>query len=771
MLTVVSTTHFDTNRCEAQCLCCGMKCAITHTTTTFVCVECVDKKTRVVTVDLLGQQTIQFVASPIENAESALTCLSKKFSAAIKDASQFALQGFESLNWRIVPRDQGESPHEIQEVQEVELEVSDVIQSPFIDGTAKDNVLTWKKDHIVERHIDPRLLYNALARRKSWFIDEDTYNQVHSSIHNQPEAVFDLISVTVPHRDEQCASTLDYLIKHTQFIRRLTKHLRTYDEDAVLHNVTYNVKLSFLNLNATFKNLNDTNVDVPILDDMLKERADQQMFHNNNLIWEDTIIKLRYLACTKLLPSEMEAARLCGKSPENMDTVTLLKVVSRSNYNTVKETPAGFRRACNNFIHHYQQGSFEDACASRVTRLCEETSQCDPMWYVGSSESWQFVKHYAAYILEKFSGLTEKMTKDGLRHYYNLLKGISAAKTFTAVDACFENFDVQSPTPAPRKAPKVKSKKQKRDRSASPPKKQKPTRVPEEKVAPVTDPVQLKQGLTSIGHAIDSNINALKDGIRAIDGKFAKHTDEEQVNDPYREQYEIRDPEVMARQMLEHEKAKKARDLSSVVVVDPEVQRVIADVKAKEQERLRKEAEEQERKRKEAEEEQERKRKEAEERQQRKADIEAQIAELLQESRRLQEASAFCDMRTLLQTNVSNLEDRKNDYERRKASIRKGVETFKRKLAAELEGDEEYRDEDNVKKFRSQLEKLTAEEDAIDAELNNIYNLCERAAHDLAEHTKHDDICGVIDPMEVKRDQEAVNQKVYELNEQLKQFN
>lgn len=780
MLTVVSTTHYDTNRCEAQCLCCGKKCAFPYTTATFVCVECVDKKTRVVTVDLLGQQTIQFVVSPIESAESALICLSKKFSAAIKDASQFALQGFDSLNWRIVQRDQGESPQEVQRPQEVqEVDVFEMLQSPFVDRPAEQDVLNWHKNNTVAKDIDVRLLPNALARRKAWFLNETSYNKACAADH---ESKFNMLCVTKVHPDEQCASTLDYLIRHTRFIRRLTKHLREYNPDAVVQYVTHHVKLPFLNLNATFEDLDDTNVDLFILNDMLKERADQQMFHNNKLVWEDidTIIKLRFLACTRLLPSEMIAARLCGKSTDQIGTVALLRVVSRSNYNTVADTPAGFKKACDNFYYHYTNGSFEDACASRITRLLLEKLECDPMWYVGASESWQFVKCYAEFILQKFSGLIDKISK---YDQYKLLKAICGAKTASAVDFCFENFNAPEPAPTPRKAPKAKSKKTKRDRSASPPpKKDKnkrsaspaPKRVPQEKVEPVTDPVLLRAGIQEQICATVQAINVLEDELRMFGGKFAKHSHDEPVNDVYRDQYELNDPEVRAQQILEQEKAQKARDLA---VVHPEIIDVMRNLEQKrlreeaekqEQERLRKEAEE--RKRKEAEE-QERLRKEAEEqeRQKHKEVIERRIAALIQESERLEKARAQCGVRSGLGKVIETLNGQMLDCELAIGRNRKLIDA-RRRLLDNMDADDVDMKED-FDKYTAGLVKFISEGDRLAAEFNALQNMREKAENDLKDATVNDDIFPVMTLEDLERQEEAVKKELQELNEQLRQFN
>ena len=784
-MTVVSTTHYDTNRCEAQCLCCGKKCAFPYTTATFVCVECVDKKTRVVTVDLLGQQTIQFVVSPIESAESALICLSKKFSAAIKDASQFALQGFDSLNWRIVQRDQGESPLEVHEPQEVqrpqevqEVDVFEMLQSPFVDRPAEQDVLNWHKNNTVAKDIDVRLLPNALARRKAWFLNETSYNKACAADH---ESKFNMLCVTKVHPDEQCASTLDYLIRHTRFIRRLTKHLREYNPDAVVQYVTHHVKLPFLNLNATFEDLDDTNVDLFILNDMLKERADQQMFHNNKLVWEDidTIIKLRFLACTRLLPSEMIAARLCGKSTDQIGTVALLRVVSRSNYNTVADTPAGFKKACDNFYYHYTNGSFEDACASRITRLLLEKLECDPMWYVGASESWQFVKCYAEFILQKFSGLIDKISK---YDQYKLLKAICGAKTASAVDFCFENFSAPEPAPTPRKAPKAKkSKKTKRDRSASPPpKKDKakgsaspaPKRVPQKKVEPVTDPVQLKAGVQEQICATVQAINVLEDELRMFGGKFAKHNHDEPVNDVYRDQYELNDPEVRARQILEQEKAQKARDLAIVHHVHPEIINVLDKVTAEEQERLRKEAEkqEQERKRKEAEE-QERLRKEAEEqeRQKRKANIESLIDACVEESERLQKARAQCEARSNLGKVIERLNEQMRECEHGIGRNTKLIAS-RRQLLSNMDADDVDMKED-FDKYTAQLAKYTADGDRLAAEFNALQSMLEKAENDLKDATVNDDIFPVMTLEDLERQEEAVKKELQELNEQLRQFN
>lgn len=788
MLTVVSTTHYDTNRCEAQCLCCGKKCAFPYTTATFVCVECVDKKTRVVTVDLLGQQTIQFVVSPIESAESALSCLSKKFSAAIKDASQFALQGFDSLNWRIVQRDQGESPQEVhepqeiqrpqeiqkpQEVQEIverEVEARDIIQNHFISDTAKDNLIEWRKNHSFGKHIDWRLLYGALARREAWFLKGDYYQQVYESIGRNSEAVFSILCETVPHGDEQCQSTLDYFVRHTRFIRRLTKHLGS---NAVSLNITYNVRLRFLNLNATFEHLDGEDINEDFLNDMLIARSKGGQF-NIDLNWDTAtmIHKLRTLACTRLLPSEMIAARLCDESPNDIDTVALLRAVSRNKPVLVTVSPTAFKNACDNFVHHYKQGSFVDACASRVTQILLEKSQRDPLWYVGSSESWQFVKHYAAWILRTFEGLIDKITRmESLKHYHGLLEDISAARTRNAVAACFDNFSAPEPAHTPRKAPKAKkSKKTKRDRSASPPpKKDKnkrsaspaPKRVPQKKVEPVTDPVQLKAGVQEQICATVQAINVLEDELRMFGGKFAKHSHDEPVNDVYRDQYELNDPEVRARQILEQEKAQKARDLAIVHHVHPEIIKVRDKVTAEEQERLRKEAEKQE---------QERKRKEAEEQERlRKANIESLIDACVEESERLQKARAQCEARSNLGKVIERLNEQMRDCEHGIGRNTKLIAS-RRQLLSNMDADDADMKED-FDKYTAQLAKYTADGDRLAAEFNALQSMLEKAENDLKDATANDDIFPVITLEDLKRQEEAVKKELQELNEQLRQFN
>jgi len=309
-------------------------------------------------------------------------------------------------------------------------------------------------------------------------------------------------------------------------------------------------------------------------------------------------------------------------------------------------------------------------------------------------------------------------------------------------------------------------------------------------VEPVTDTVQLREGLEGIRERTIEHLNAHKDAILMIGGKFAKHSHEEPVIDVYRDEYEICDPEVRAQQILEHEEAQKARDLA-IVHPDDSVHPEIIDVMRKleqkrlreeaekqEQERLRKEAEE--RKRKEAEEqerlrkeaeEQERLRKEAEEqeRQKRKANIESLIRSCVHESERLEKARAQCGVRSGLGKVIETLNGQMLDCELAIGRNRKLIDA-RRRLLDNMDADDVDMKED-FDKYTAGLVKFISEGDRLAAEFNALQNMREKAENDLKDATANDDIFPVMTLEDLERQEEAVKKELQELNEQLRQFN